>query len=354
MKTDSLRNFTVRFLESALRRVESTAKPFYGGRLSTGEAIRRLAEERLDEIESSSPRESTRDALLRMVGAWRSGQSLALDDLRLLAQLANKAYQRCRQDFVSRDLLIGNVSAFRDVIRMVNRGKGRGIEPEERYFLGNLLTSEMIDAKTLIEYVDKWIALLEDRPSSMQAEFASRNLWTYLRDEEFSDESQIAKLLAQYVSDLLQVAIRGYWNSERETLIERPKGSPPSDEPPRMISPTCVGAITLRTFVQEYGLAATIELTAQNCSVAIRNVVELEDLATVTQLARTGSDARGATFAWSIHGDNSKSYVLSSERAWWRLAPADFASFAQCVDSLLREPSMAALIERLRYVYGRV
>jgi hypothetical protein len=73
MKTDSLRNFTVRFLESALRRVESTAKPFYGGRLSTGEAIRRLAEERLNEIENSSPGESARDALLRMVGAWRSG-----------------------------------------------------------------------------------------------------------------------------------------------------------------------------------------------------------------------------------------------------------------------------------------
>ena len=121
-----------------------------------------------------------------------------------------------------------------------------------------------------------------------------------------------------------------------------------------MISPTCVGAITLRTFVHEYGLAATIELTTQSCRVAIRNFVELEDLATVTQLARTGSDARGTTFAWSVHGDNSKSYVLSSERAWWRLAPTDFASFAQCVDSLLREPSMAALIERLRYVYGRV
>ena len=33
MKTDNLRNFTVRFPESALQRVESTAKPFYGGRL---------------------------------------------------------------------------------------------------------------------------------------------------------------------------------------------------------------------------------------------------------------------------------------------------------------------------------
>jgi hypothetical protein len=272
----------------------------------------------------------------------------------LLAQLANKTYQRCRQDFVSRDLLIGNVSAFRDVIRLVTRSKGKGIEPQERYFQGNLLTSEKIDTKTLIEYVDKWIALLSDRPSSMQAEFASRNLWTYLRDEEFSDKSQIAKTLAPYVSDLLQVAIRGNWDSERETLIERTKGSPPSDEPPRMLSPTCVGAVTLIPLVHEYGLAASIELTAQNCGVAIRNVVELEDLATVTQLARTGGDARGATFAWRIQGDQSKSYVLSSERAWLRLDPTDFASFAQCLDLLLRQPSMTALVGRLRYVYGRV
>ncbi len=39
MKRDGLRNVTVRCLESALQRVETTAKPVYGGRLSTGEGI---------------------------------------------------------------------------------------------------------------------------------------------------------------------------------------------------------------------------------------------------------------------------------------------------------------------------
>ena len=149
MKSDNLRNFTVRFLESALRRVESTAKPFYGGRLSTGEAIRRLAEERLEEIESSGPRESADEALLRMVGLWRSGVPLALADLRFLAECAHKAYQRSRRAFVSKDLLIANVSAFRDAVRLATGGKAKSIEPEERYFLKNLGTSEDIDAKTL-------------------------------------------------------------------------------------------------------------------------------------------------------------------------------------------------------------
>ena len=229
MKSDNLRNFTVRFLESALRRVESTAKPFYGGRLSTGEAIRRLAEERLDEIEGSGPRESAHEALLRMVGLWRSGVPLAPGDLRFLAESANKAYQRCRRAFVSKELLIANVSAFRDAVRLATGGKGKSIEPEEQYFLRNLATSKDIDAKTLTDYVDKWIALLPARPTPEQAEFASRNLYAYLRDAEFPDESKLAKILAQYVPALLQVAIRGYWDQQGAPLIDRKQASPSGD-----------------------------------------------------------------------------------------------------------------------------
>ena len=224
MKSDNLRNFTVRFLESALRRVESTAKPFYGGRLSTGEAIRRLAEERLDEIESAGPRERADEALLRMVSLWRSGVPLELGDLRFLAECANKAYQRSRRAFVSKDLLIANICAFRDAVRLGTGGKAKSIEPEERYFLKNLSTSKDIDAKTLPEYVDKWITLLAALPTPTQAEFASRNLYAYLRDEEFPDESQLAKTLAQYVPALLQVAIRGHWELQGAPLINRAAG----------------------------------------------------------------------------------------------------------------------------------
>ena len=158
MKSDSLRNFTVRFLESALRRVESTAKPFYGGRLSTGEAIRRLAEERLDEIESFGPRDSAPEALLPILAAWRSGQPLVLDDLRFLARSANNAYQRCRQDSVSRDLLVANVSAFRDATRLLPRTKTKESDAMEAYFLGNLRVSADISGKTLADSVDRWIA----------------------------------------------------------------------------------------------------------------------------------------------------------------------------------------------------
>lgn len=353
MTKDSLRNFTVRFLESALRRVESTAKPFYGGRLSTGEAIRRLAEERLDEIESSSPKENIRDALFRIMSAWRSGQTVDLSDLHLLAKLANQAYQQCRQDFVSRELLIANARGFGDAVRLATRGKAKSIEPEERYFLANLQSSEEIEAKTLAEHVDRWISLLPDRPSASQAEFASRNLLAYLRDETFPDDEQAAKTLNAYVPELLQVAIRAYWDKERMPLI--PAGAQSATtSAARLASAITAGNIVLRPVVAESNLAASIELTAQNSAVVANNVVHLEDLIQVTRIAATGSDARGSTFQWSIEGDKPKRFVLTTERAWWRLSATDFASFAQCLEALYREPSACALIERLRYVYGRV
>ena len=352
MKSDNLRNFTVRFLESALRRVESTAKPFYGGRLSTGEAIRRLAEERLDEIESSGPNESAPEALLRLVGLWRSGVLLEPGDLRFLAESANKAYQRSRRAFVSKELLIANVSAFRDAVRLGTSGKAKSIEPEEQYFLRNLGTSKDIDAKTLPEYVDKWIALLPARPSPEQAEFASRNLYAYVRDAELPDESKLTKTMAQHVPALLQVAVRGYWDMQGTPLIDRKQASPPA--PSRLATPIPAGNVILVPWAREDAMGATIELTAQHCAVVVRNLVDLDDLAEITRLAVSGTEARGGSFAWLIVSEKPKTFVLSADTAWWRLDAKDFEAFAECLDLLFREPSVAALVERLRYAYGRI
>jgi hypothetical protein len=354
MNRDTLRNFTVRFLESALRRVDATAKPYYGGRLSTGEAIRRLAEERLEEIEKYGPRDSAPEALLPILAAWRSGEYLELDDLRFLASSANSAYRQCRQDHVSRDLLVANVSAFRDAVRLLTRGKTKGLEVEDEYFLGNLRASKEIRGKSLADSVDRWIALLQDRPTRAEAEFASRNLHTYLRDEKFSDELQLAKTVNPYVPDLLQLAIRGYWSRERQPLIERPQMPLESGPPPRMQSPISDGDVTVRPVAQEHGLSALFEMAARGCCISAPNFVDLEDFAEVTQLARSGADARGATFGWNIYGDRTKSYELVTSLVRMRLDAAEFSSIQVCLDALMREPSIAALIERLRYVYGRI
>jgi hypothetical protein len=351
MKKDGLRNFTVRFLESALRRVELTAKPYYGGRLSTGEAIRRLAEERLNEIESDVPREKTRDALLRIVGDWRSGKTLTLADLQLLAELSNAAYQRCRRHFVSRDLLAANVSAFRDAVLISTRGKGKGIEPEQRYFLGNLGASQDIEAKTLADFVEKWTASLSDSPTSSQAEFASRNLLTLLRDETFSDDAQLAKTLGPHIPALLQLAIRGYWYSERSALIDPTKES---DSWPRNMSPVQNGRISLSAVVRESGASLAVDSSAHHSVITASSFVEMEDLAEVTRAAAAGQEIRGEAFQWGKLSEKQTRYVLTTERAVWFFDAEDFAALAKCLDSLFREPSMAALVERLWFVYGRI
>jgi hypothetical protein len=353
MKTDNLRNFTVRFLESALRRVEATAKPFYGGRLSTGEAIRRLAEERLDAIESEAPRERTRDALLRILRAWRSGHSLSLADLRFLSDKSNTAYQRCRREFVLRELLVANVSAFREAVQLAKGGKtGKGIQPEERYFLGNLATSRgTIEGKTLPESVDKWLELLPELPSASQGEFASRNLLTYLRDEEFSDESRLSKTLGPYIPALLQLAIRGYWISERSALVESPK-EPPTW--PMHMNPIQRGRISLSAIVGEHDVTLAMDSSAHHSVITANHFVEVEDLAEMTRLAVAGHELRGETFVWLKLPEPPARFMLKTERAVWIFDAEDFASFGQCLDSLFREPSVAALVERLRYAYGRI
>lgn len=351
MTKDRLRNFTVRFLDSALSRVDSAAKPFYGGRLSTGEALRRLAEERLEQIENDSPQEQTRDALLRILRAWRAGQNLALADIQLLASCANTAYQRCRKDFISRDLLVANVSAFRDAVRLATRGKAKGIEPQERYFLGNFTTSEPIEAKTLVDFADQWLALLPDAPTPQQAEFASRNLLTHLRDQKFSDEAQLVKMLGPYLSALLQAAIRGYWYSDRSALVEPTKAP---DAWPKHMSPVRQGGISVSALVREHGASLAVDSSAHHAVITANSFVEVEDLAEVTRLAAAGQEVRGEAFQWGKLSGSPERFMLTTERAVWHFEADDFAALAQCLDSLFREPSMAALVERLRFVYGRI
>jgi hypothetical protein len=354
MKNDSLRNFTVRFLDSVLHRVESTAKSFYGGRLSTGEAIRRLAEERLDEIERAKPHESHRDSLLRMLRAWRSGHTLALSDLRLLAQSANEAYQRS-QHLVARDLLVANVSAFRDAVRLSTQGKNKTIEPDAQYFVGNFITREPITARTLTEYADRWIAQLADRPNASQASFASRNLYAYLRDEEYSNAEHLEKTLAQYVPALLQLAIRNYWYEQRIALIEPAKGPQPH-EPPRSQSRIQAGRVAIDPWLGAHDVSASILLTPSEWGFALRNFVELEELVAVTRLAGSGAEdlAQDSMFKWIVTREKPKHYILHVERAWFALDFRDFESLTECLESLLQEPSVAAVIERMPYVYGRI
>lgn len=236
-------------------------------------------------------------------------------------------------------------------MQLATRGKAKAIEPPERYFLGNLATSEPIDAKTLPDFVERWIALLPDAPTPIQAEFASRNLLTYLRDEKVPDETQVTKTLGPHLAGLLQVAIRGYWYSDRAALVEPTKAP---DAWPKHMSPVRQGPISLSALVREHGASLAVDSSAHHSVITANSFVEVEDLAEVTRLAAAGQEARGEAFQWGRLSDSPKRFMLTTERAVWHFEPDDFAALAQGLDSLFREPSMAALVERLRFVYGRI
>jgi len=354
MKRDGLRNFTVRFLESALERVETTAKPFYGGRLSTGEAIRRLAEERLNEIETKDAVEQGRNALLRVLSDWRSGRVLPIADIRFIADGANAAYRRCRSDFVVRDLVIANVSAFRDAVKRAGHAKGgRGVALESRYYLDNPTTcAGKIEAKTVVAAVDKWIALLPAVVAPVQAEPASRNLSAFLRNEDCPDEAQLGRALQPYLSSLLQLAIRAYWYQERRALLSPGEESPSAR--PRYMRPIEHGSITIEPLVRDHELTLSLELPGKQSVVSANNLPEVEELRDATRLALAGHDIRGDVFHWSKQLEDPNRFTLSTEHGSWMLEASDVCSIGQALDLLFHEPSIVGVAERGRFVYGRV
>ena len=353
MKNYELRNFSVRFRDTELRRIETTAKPFYGGRMSTGEAIRRLAEERLHEIESKEAREHRSRALLRILDYWRSGRVLPIADLRLIADSANAAYRCCRADFVTKGLVIANVSAFRDAMRRaLEVGSGDTDSLASRYCFGDpSLRSAKIGAKSLLESVDKWIAGLPHLVTAPQAESASRNLIGLLRDEDCPDEGQLERSLRPYLPLLLQVAIRAHWYQEHRALVGAEEDS--RHTRPANLSPVRHGVITLKPIVRAHELTLAMVLP-NDVTVAMNNFVEVQDLCDITRLALEGQDVGGDAFRWCKQSDKPKQIVLSTERGSFLLKASDLISVAHALDALFREPSIAGLAERGRLIYGRI
>lgn len=347
-----MRNFTIRFVESALQRVDMKAKPFYGGRLSTGEAIRRLAEERLDQIEKHEPGE--RDSLLGILRVWRSGHRLSIGDLRFIANAASAVYRRCGRDFVSKEPLLAQVNAFRDVAPLVvRRTSGKSVGPAPRHFLGDWTRAhEPAVDRTVGETIDAWIAQLSDLPSPAQVEYASRNLLALLCETNPSEGPQLAQAVEPFLPALIKLAVRSHWYSERSALVD-PERLPHRARPPD-VKPVRTGRISVTPTIRDHDIELSIELPDHNSVVAANNFVEVEDFAEVTRLAVRGQYVRGEVFQWSKQPDDRHRLTLSTERGSWLLEPEDFASVGACMDSLFREPSIVALVERLAFVYGRV
>ncbi|HJS92156.1 MAG TPA: hypothetical protein VJ738_19475 [Steroidobacteraceae bacterium] len=350
-KLNGLRNFTVRFREAELQRVESKAKPYFGGRVSTGEAIRRLAEERLDEIEKGKGAETCHDALLRLLGDFRSTRLPSIADLRFLASGATGAYRRCTADFVARDLLIANVRAFRDALWRFPQQASARKSRASRYSLPDENgDAHPIDGKGAPKALDQWIAQLPAWVTRAQAEHASANLAECLRGVDGSHDAQLRSALCPYVGALLQLSIRGYWQVTHRPLL------PETDLPAgyrRDLTPIRVGRIAIEGSVGDHAMWLAIEL-ANHSGVLANDLIEIEELHCVTRLALERGDVRGEVFRYATACGGAGGFELSTHRARWMIERSDVIAIAEALDELKRKGSIANLIERGAYVYGRI
>ncbi|MGH8291631.1 MAG: hypothetical protein ACREV7_22075 [Steroidobacteraceae bacterium] len=285
----------MRFRDAELQRVETKAKPYYGGRLSTGEALRRLAEERLDEIEKGKGAEKCRDVLLRLLCDLRSGRPPSIADLRFLASGASEAYRRCNAEFVSRDLLIANVRAFRDALSgSAPRATARKSLASRYSFPAPNGEARPIDGNGSLEFIDQWIAQLPALVAPGEAEHASGNLSEFLRNVDGLDHAQLRRALRPHVNALLQLSIRGYWQTTHQPLLGEVdlQGGCPRD-----LTPVRAGRIGIQASVSDYELWLAIELPGHSAVLA-NDLVEIEELRRVTRLALERGNVRGEVFRY--------------------------------------------------------
>ena len=350
-KLNGLRNFTVRFHEAELERVETRAKPYYGARLSTGEALRRLAEERLDEIEKGEGAEACHDALLRLLEDFRSARLPSIADLKFLASSASEAYRGCTADFVSRDLLIANVRAFRDALCGCAQRASARKSLTNRYSLPDENGQpHPINGKGALQALDEWIANLPAWMTRAQAEHASGNLREFLRNADGFDDAQLRRALRAHVGALLQLSIRGYWQiAHRPLIAERDlQGGRAHD-----LTPVRAGRIRIEARIRDYELWLAVELP-DHSAVLVNDLIEIEELRSVTSLALERGDVRGEVFRYARMCADSGGFELSTERARWMIERSDVSAIAAALDELHRERSVANLTARGCYVYGRI
>jgi hypothetical protein len=263
-------------------------------------------------------------------------------------------YRRCRRDFVSKELLLAQVNAFREAAPLVTRrmsGNSGGL-PQRPFLcdLTRLHTPAVV--RTVGETIDAWIARLSDLPSPAQAEYANRNLLALLREARTSEEPQLAQAMEPFLPALIQLAVRSYWYSERSALVD-PARLPHRARPPD-VNPVRTGRISVTPTIRDHDIELSIELPDHNSAVAANNFVEVEDFAEVARLAVQGHYVRGEAFQWRKEPDDRERLTLRTEWGSWLLEPEDVASVGACMDLLFRNPSIVALVERLAFVYGRV
>lgn len=360
MAGDAYKIFSLRFPYALAERLERAKALFGSGELSTGEAARRLLEQRLDQVDTDAEHRRTRQTLLDIRAKWHGGQELTRAEWTCLADYGYRAYSYAAlgaRSLVDRTLLAANLQAFGALLQLRQVHAPEACDPEaDRYFLGNLGWHGSPDLATRLTDV---LTTLGAAPDPNVGYFGSRNLYTTLRDDTWLAHVPLHAALAPYLEALLLVAIRGYWYEEQTPL--RPEAPSDTSDFAFPLSSTHHARYTLAPRADAHQISVALELgQAPAFLMALDNYVEFTEFAELVTRARAADEPSGGLrlggfdLMWDPQAAGARVYIITCGRFRFVLS----AEEVMALDDLFREacakPDVRAHLARLAFVYGRI
>lgn len=360
MTHDPYKIFSLRLPLTLAERLEQAKALFGQGELSTGEAARRLLEQRLEQIEAAAARQRARETLLTCRAKWQGSQELTREEWTCLATYGAQAYDYVAQharSFVDPTLLAATVQAGSALLHARQVSAPDASETEvERALRASLGRHGHPD---LCSGLPDVLAALGPTPAPHLGAFASHNLEMLLRDAAGLPQIPLQATLAPSLEGLLLVAIRGCWYEEQTPL--QPTGIEAASDSCFPLTPTPDDGATLALQADAMHLRGTLVLSqTPRCWLALDTYVECTDLVALlahVQAVREPSPAvrlGGVHFLWEPPEAGTQRALFTVGRVRVVLGDADVTALAAHVQEAWARHEVQEYLTRFACIYGRI
>jgi hypothetical protein len=245
-------------------------------------------------------------------------------------------------------------------VRALRADRGIGLD---RYYLGNLgvpdgasFNERQYDPQLVPQLVGQLVEELRQSSSRPKPEFAGRNLYVALRDEELPDVIALNRVLEPFLQTLFRLAVRGHWirerrpvRSKREASIHAPRDTPVVVE----------GVALIASSNTEGDIQLELVMEARGVSYVLGNYPEIREFAALVEHLELG-------LAWNgLHFYASASLPKSSEAARFHFlrltdgvkltfSAEEWSSLRNLLSGMLAAPSLEAIFEELALTYGEL
>jgi hypothetical protein len=351
--------------------------------LSPSDTAREAMEEGLDRLLQKKTREQDRlelsnlernrkEGLIYLLRKEKEGIELSRAEWSFLAQLANECYDAHYHSIqiIDRELLIANMLAFAEVIKLRNSQYPQlEKSDEDRYYFGNMGFS-WVDreerANDLITHVRLAIKGLPEIPSIGTAVFTSRNFDVALRDEPTLDIRRLNTLLRPYLKSLLLISLRGYWDKNKKAVIDDEEFSKlkwlQGDSRHGSlydVAPIANDHFSLSINISDTAISIGIEAKNHPFVFALNNFVEITGfislLARVTEQKKHGYIPGIAVSPVSSYSNQTMvQYMLADGR--WRIffEELEIEAMKELLYEFTNNSTVREHLGRLEMIYGRV